>query len=149
MGKNIFHMKINNNISSKLVKDCLIDKEKIRALDKKSILKDAIDSMEKLKIGISVILDDNSKPLGVITDGDLRRLILKEQKPMAALLSEDSINHMNKNFKVINDDTTLLEAVNIMNKNRIWDLPIVNQKNEFQGILHLHLILEFILKNID
>ena len=149
MGKNIFHMKISNNISSKLVKDCLIDKEKIKSLDKKSILKDAIDSMEKLKIGISVILDGNFKILGVITDGDIRRLILKEQKPMAALLSEDLINHMNKNFKVINNEATLLEAVNIMNKNRIWDLPIVNQKNEFQGILHLHLILELILKNID
>lgn len=142
-------MILNNNISSKLVKDCLIDKEKINFLTTKSILKEAIDSMEKLKIGISVILGENLKILGVITDGDIRRLILKEQKPMAALLSGDLINHMNKNFKAINEETKLLEAINIMNKNRIWDLPIVNQKNEFQGILHLHSILELILKDIN
>ena len=137
------------NNSSKLVKDCLIDKEKINFLTKKSILKEAIDSMEKLKIGISVILDENLKILGVITDGDIRRLILREQKPMAALLSGDLINHVNKNFKAINEDTKLLEAINIMNKNRIWDLPIVNKKNEFQGILHLHSILELILKDMN
>ena len=147
MGKNIFRMILNN--SSKLVKDCLIDKEKINFLTKKSILKEAIDSMEKLKIGISVILDENLKILGVITDGDIRRLILREQKPMAALLSGDLINHVNKNFKAINEDTKLLEAINIMNKNRIWDLPIVNKKNEFQGILHLHSILELILKDMN
>ena len=54
--------------------------------------------MDEYKLGIICIIDDNFKLLGVITDGDLRRAILKSQKPFSAILVDDVIDYSVKNL---------------------------------------------------
>ena len=76
--------------------------------------------------------------MGVITDGDIRRKILNIQKPFSALLNDDLILHINKKPKKVKLRSTLSNALGIMRRNLIWDLPVVDKNNILQGMLHLH-----------
>ena len=52
--------------------------------------------MEKFNLGMVNILDENGVLRGIMTDGDIRRLLLNVQKPISALLSEDVKKYSNK-----------------------------------------------------
>ena len=59
----------------------MIDINSSPVVKSQQILKEAINQMETHKIGIVNVIDENFKLIGVITDGDLRRTLLKEQNP--------------------------------------------------------------------
>ena len=84
------------NLNNLIVKDCMIDINSSPVVKSQQILKEAINQMETHKIGIVNVIDENFKLIGVITDGDLRRTLLREQKPLAALLIEDVDKYIKK-----------------------------------------------------
>ncbi len=130
------------------IEDFIIKLDQIPIINEDSMLKEALDEMEKFKLGIVLIIDTDNTLKGVITDGDIRRLILKEQKPMSAFLSEDISKHANFSPKTININDNLLNTLNFMNKNRIWDLPVIDESKRLVGLVHLHLALEKIIENL-
>ncbi len=136
-------MSNNRKIS---IKKILIPNSKIPILNERSILKEALELMSKYKFGVSFCTSKNGKLLGVITDGDVRRKILNIQKPFSALLTDDVKLHMNRKPKKIFVNSSLNIALQIMRKNRVWDLPVVDKNNKLQGMLHLHPIVHFLLK---
>ena len=48
--------------------------------------------------------------------------------------------------KTINVNDNLLNTLNFMNKNRIWDLPVIDEGKRLVGLVHLHLALKKLLK---
>ena len=94
--------------------------------------------MDEYKLGIVSIVDNNFKLLGVITDGDLRRAILRSQKPLSAILVDDVIDYSVQNPLIISGDDLLIESIKLMNKKQIWDLPVLNVNKKLIGLLHLH-----------
>ena len=102
--------------------------------------------MSKHKIGVCFCIKQNGKLSGILTDGDIRRKVLNVQKPFSALLNDDLTIHINKKPKKINVNKNLATALKIMNKNSIWDLPVVDKKNNLIGVCHLHKIIKFFLK---
>ena len=104
--------------------------------------------MSKYKFGVCFCVKKDGKLSGILTDGDIRRKILKIQKPFSALLSDDLSNHINKKPKKIKSNEKLLSAIKIMEKNKIWDLPVVDKNQKLIGMLHLHPILKFFQKKI-
>jgi CBS domain-containing protein len=127
------------------IKNLIIPKSKIPILGEKSILKEALESMLKLKYGVCFCVKDNGKLVGILTDGDIRRKILNIQKPFSALLGDDLVMHINKKPKKIFLDNNINQALNLMKNNLIWDLPVVNKNNILQGMLHLHPIVKFFI----
>ena len=87
----------------------------------------------------------NGKLSGMLTDGDIRRKILNVQKPFSALLSDDLALHINRKPIKILLNGSLQNALKIMKKNLIWDLPVVDKNNKLQGMLHLHPVVKFFL----
>ena len=63
------------------VKDIMIEIGSFPIIDKKTILKEALTEMGDANLGLVCIIDQNKELLGLITDGDLRRKLLKVQKP--------------------------------------------------------------------
>ena len=92
------------------------------------------------------VLKKNGTLIGVLTDGDIRRKLLNIQKPFSALLTDDLIYHINKKPKKVRISQNLVPALRIMEKNKIWDLAVVNNKNILVGMLHLHPIIKFLKK---
>ena len=105
---------------------------------------DAISLMNFHKIGTVCITNKNLNLTGIFTDGDLRRIFLKIQKPLSAILFDDITNYMNKKpqFFLINNKLTKEEVVIYMKKNKIWDVPIIDQNDKLYGIIHLHNLID-------
>ena len=121
-----------------MVGDVMIGLNDAPKIAKQTLLKEALEIMDEKKLGIVCIVDDDSQLEGIITDGDIRRMLIKVQKPMAALMSDDVIDHAIINPTTVNMDTDLVEAVSIMGNKQIWDLPVVDDNNILKGLLHLH-----------
>lgn len=121
------------------------DSDRIIILKVTDLFRDAIVKMSKKRLGFACIVDDQDKLIGVFTDGDLRRVLLAEHKPLAALFVEDIGNHMTENPKRVTSDTELSEAVAFMESADIYDLPVVDEQNRIVGLLHMHTALKYLL----
>ena len=110
-----------------------------------SFLKEAIDLMDKFRLGIICVIDEKKQIDGIITDGDLRRNLSSVQRPLPSYFMDNVLKHCSKPPLKILEDENIEEALNIIEKNEIWDLPVVNKKDEIVGLLHLHNIIRKIL----
>ena len=121
-----------------LVRDVMLENDKFPVVDSKELMKETLDSMNYFGIGIACIVNKQMKMLGVLTDGDLRRTLLRSQKPLSSLFVDDVLDHAALEFKSIGDKNTLIEGVKFMEKHKIWDLPVVDKEGTLLGLLHLH-----------
>ena len=98
-----------------------------------SRLKDVIVEMTQKRLGITAVTDKNNGLLGVITDGDLRRMLEKGgdyEKLMATSI-------MSPNPKTIEASSLAVGALDVMRKNNITQLLVVDN-NTYVGVIHLH-----------
>lgn len=120
------------------IKDVMISIEKFPVVRETLFFKEALDVMSEKKLGIACIVDQNNLLKGILTDGDIRRKLLKVQKPLSALFIDDCIDHAIINPLVTLSDGSLKEAINMMEVHQVWDLPVVDDQGKLIGLLHLH-----------
>ena len=114
------------------VGDLSINNEK-PAVNTESLLKDVIIEITKRRLGVTVVLDNTEKIIGIITDGDLRRMLEKD------LYHKDvkAKDIMTLNPKTIDKKSLAVNALDIMRNKNITQL-IVTENNNYSGIIHLH-----------
>ena len=139
-------MTMSNKENSITVSNLMLKLNQFPIINEKTILKEALDLMDKSKLGVVCITDEEQNLNGLITDGDLRRKLLSIQKPFSALLIDNVIDHATKNPKTILKDTNIEDAVLLMENNQIWDLPVIDEQNKLVGLLHLHNAIKYFLK---
>ena len=128
------------------VKDVLLPLDRFPVVGKTIMLKEALDVMNNLRLGIACIVDNENKLLGILTDGDIRRKLIKVQKPLSAFFVDDALDHAIHSPITSKPDDTLEEAVEIMEAKKIWDLPVVDDQGILIGMLHLHPVVEALLQ---
>jgi arabinose-5-phosphate isomerase len=96
----------------------------------------AIVEISSKRLGATAVLK-NGKLAGVITDGDLRRMI-QSGKPFDKLKAVDV---MTKNPRTVSPETLVAIALDIMRSHNITQLPVVKD-DEYLGVIHLHDILK-------
>jgi CBS domain-containing protein len=131
-----------------LVKDVMMSLDTFPVILENVIFKEALEEMNSKKLGIACIVNQDYDLKGIITDGDIRRKLLKIQKPLSSFFVDDCIDHAIVSPIVVNADFSLETAVEIMRNNQIWDLPVVDYSNKLVGLLHLHPVVEALLKKI-
>jgi len=131
-----------------LVKDVMIGLDKVPIVLPDTFLKKVLEDMSVNRLGIACIVDDSKKLLGIITDGDIRRKLITVQKPFSAFFVDDAIDHAIKNPAICSPIDFLSDAVQIMKKLQVWDLPVVDEHGTLTGLLHLHPVVEVLLKTI-
>jgi CBS domain-containing protein len=109
------------------------------------ILKEALEEMGRSRLGIVCIVDDDRKLLGILTDGDIRRKLLKVQKPFSAFFVDDALDHAIKTPITTRPSVTLRDAVSVMGTRQVWDLPVVDDRGALVGLLHLHPAVQALL----
>ena len=109
------------------------------------ILKETLEEMNKFNLGVACLVNKKNNLKGIITDGDIRRKLLKDQKPFSAFFVDDSIKHAVKKPKSSSPNKNIKETLKMMNKNEIWDLPIVKNK-KLVGLVHLHPAMRKLIK---
>jgi arabinose-5-phosphate isomerase len=116
------------------VRHAMITGDKIpRALTKTSA-RQAIAEINRLNVGFVLITDNKSNLLGILTDGDVRRMVSKGLSFEG--LTVDEI--MTANPKTIDEKASLAETVEFMQKKEITSLAVVNEKKKLKGYVHLH-----------
>ncbi len=128
------------------VKEVMINLEKTPIVFDDSIFKEVLEEMEKHKLGVVCIISKNYELKAIMTDGDIRRVILNVQKPLAAILNDDAVNYASKNPIVVTKNSLLIDVIKMMGEKKIWDVPILNKKNQLIGLLHLHPAIQKLLK---
>ena len=136
---------MSTQIENLTVKEVMLSCDKFPVVNQKELLRETIIEMCNFGLGIACIVNTDYELKGVFTDGDIRRLILKVQKPIAALYVDDVIDYSTKEYISIMPETSLKNAVLIMEKLNIWDLPVVNEQKYLKGLLHLHPALKKLL----
>jgi len=96
-------------------------------------IQEVIIEITSRRLGATAVVDSKDQVLGIITDGDLRRM-LKQHKDFSNLCAKDI---MTKNPKCISADELAINGLNLMKSNSITQLIVVQQKN-YVGIVHLH-----------
>ncbi len=118
------------------VADVYTDNEK-PFVKPESTLKEVIVEITKKRLGVAAVVDNDKKLQGIITDGDLRRMLEKN-------ISMDTITAadiMTQKPKTIVADELAITALDMMRKNQITQLVVVNE-NYYLGIIHIHDLLK-------
>jgi arabinose-5-phosphate isomerase len=89
-------------------------------------------------LGACCVVDTNGNVEGIITDGDIRRLIQKGGDIYGIPASEI----MTKSAKSINENSLAVHALNLMKENSITQLLVVDNNDSYMGIVHIHDIIK-------
>lgn len=101
-----------------------------------SSIKNVIVEISEKRLGVAAVLE-NDKVVGIITDGDIRRMLNKTET-ITGLTAKDI---MTVNPKTIKSSDMVADALNILEDFSITQLVVVDD-NEYKGVIHLHDILK-------
>ena len=99
-------------------------------------LKKVIFEISSKRLGATAVVDEKNTLVGIITDGDLRRM-LEKNVSIEKILAGDI---MSPNPKTIDKNILAVKAFKLMEDNKITQL-IVTDRKKFSGLIHLHDIL--------
>lgn len=122
------------------VRDLIAKHEKpaVKATDS---IKDVIIEISNKRLGVTAVTDDNNKIIGIITDGDLRRM-LAETTDINSLKASDI---MSASPKTLTSDAMAVEAKELLEENNISQV-LIQDDDQYKGVVHIHdLIKEGIL----
>ncbi len=114
------------------VSDLVVHNQK-PSVKQTAAVKDVIVEITKNRLGAAAVVTDNNTIIGVITDGDLRRML--EKNDAVNVLQAKDI--MSKDPKSISSDALAAEALEIMRNKNISQL-LVTENDRYAGIIHLH-----------
>jgi arabinose-5-phosphate isomerase len=97
-------------------------------------MKDVIYEMSRKGLGVATVQDGDGRLLGVITDGDLRRLMERDAAPLAHSASEV----MHQGGVCISADALASAALRLLEERRITSLMVCSADGRLEGVLHLH-----------
>jgi arabinose-5-phosphate isomerase len=117
------------------VKDMLDTTHAPRVSPDASVKKVIMEISEK-RLGVTAVIENNVV-IGIITDGDIRRM-LSNRDTFADLTARDI---MTQHPKHISSNLLVSEALNVLENNAITQLVVIDNQ-EYKGILHLHDILK-------
>jgi len=114
----------------------------IPMVDEESTMKDVICVITSKKLGMTTVVDQDKRLTGIITDGDLRRLLEKETGKGTDILKLRAKEVMTRNPKVLHKGALAVSAVQIMETHSITSLVILDNDRTVSGIIHLHDLLK-------
>ena len=114
----------------------LIDKNELPQVQPTTPIKDVIIEISKKRLGTTAVIENN-KIVGIITDGDLRRM-LKDNTDISKLTACDI---MSKSPKTIQVDAMAIKALETMESNNITQILVVDDL-KYVGVVHLHDLLK-------
>jgi arabinose-5-phosphate isomerase len=96
---------------------------------------DVIEEMTAKRVGMTCVVDAERRLAGIITDGDLRRLLRKHR---AAVLGMTAGDGMTRDPITVEKNMLATEALNLMEAKRITSLVIKSKDGRVEGVIHLH-----------
>lgn len=120
------------------VEDLMVKDEEIPVVKINSNLKDLIYEISSKRLGCSCVVN-KTKIAGIITDGDIRRLLGKNFEGLKNTVAKDI---MNNSPKIISKDMLAITALELMEKNKIMQLIVGDKRKRPIGVIHMHRLVE-------
>lgn len=119
------------------VGDAMITGKKIPRVFAGSSAQKAIEEINRKNVGFVLVTDRKNILLGILTDGDVRRLVGKGMS-----FKEKTVDEiMTANPRTIDENILLAQAMEMMQKREITSFAVVDEKKKLKGYVHLHDIL--------
>lgn len=120
------------------VEDLMISGDKLPIINHNDKFQDAIAEITDKKLGMAIVLNENGKTVGILTDGDIRRTLTKYQDISGLLVK----NVMTVNPKIIEKNELAAKALQIMEKHAITSIVVNHEDGHPEGIVHIHHLLK-------
>ncbi len=114
----------------------LVDKKRCPCVSPKESIKNTILNISANRLGATVVMNEDDTIAGIITDGDVRRM-LEKGVDIDSLVAGDI---MSAHPKIIESSELAVMAFNIMEKNKITSV-VVSEKGKYIGLVHIHDII--------
>jgi arabinose-5-phosphate isomerase len=119
------------------IKEVMLKGDKIPLVLKDQTIEEAIFEIDRKRLGASLVVDDGLILQGIVTDGDIRRSLLRLGDIMG--LKVERI--MSTSPRMVDEEKKVAEAVALMEHNTITVLAVVDRVKRVKGIIHLHGLL--------
>jgi arabinose-5-phosphate isomerase len=119
------------------VKEVMFTGESVPVVKTGTSVHDAIVEIDSKNIGVTVVVDEEMRVAGILTDGDLRRALMRQENIYSLVVDEI----MTPSPRSIDENISAAEALGIMELYQITHLVIIDHEKRLKGILHLHDIL--------
>ena len=103
-----------------------------------SDFREIVYEVSSKRLGMTVVFDEENRPVGIITDGDIRRAI----QNFDDIRKIEAQDFMTRNFKRIRPDVMVSDALELMDLHKITTLAVMDG-DEIVGILSIHHIFDF------
>ncbi len=120
------------------VQDLMHVGEQLPRVSQEALMSDAVAEISRKKLGMTAVVDGDGKLTGVITDGDLRRVLQKG----VDLLQRRVKECMTPNPKTISKEALAARALELMERHAITSLLVPDAEGRPEGVLHLHDLLK-------
>lgn len=120
------------------VEDLML-KENLPTADENMLFTDLIKLISEHKLGMAIIIDNSGRLSGILTDGDIRRVVVKYSSDITNLRAKDV---MTVNPKTVAQQDFAASALHLMEKYSITALAVVDDDNKPLGIVHIHDLLK-------
>lgn len=111
----------------------IISKNEKPSVKRDASIKDVIIEISNKRLGVTAVVDSNNKIIGIITDGDLRRM-LAETLDFNSLKASDI---MSASPKTLTSEAMAVEAKELLEENNISQV-LIEDNNQFSGVVHIH-----------
>ena len=137
-----FHPGGNLAHKLKTASELMLTKNKIPFVNEIILIKDALNTLNKKKLGFIIVTDNQGFSSGIFTDGDLKRSL---QKKKYSESSKIKIIMKKKPYSV-EESTLLTDILKKMNQKKITSICVYNKKNKKKtiGVIHIHQIIKFL-----
>ncbi|MCL5975728.1 MAG: KpsF/GutQ family sugar-phosphate isomerase [Gammaproteobacteria bacterium] len=119
------------------VSDIMHNGTAIPQVNEQALLREALIEMSNKSLGMTAVVDNEGKLVGIFTDGDLRRVLAQEVNILTAPLKD----HMTRHCKTGQAEMLAAEALQMMQQYKINGLLITDKHNNLTGALNMHDLL--------
>jgi arabinose-5-phosphate isomerase len=124
--------------AGKSVADLMRVGEEVAAVGTEHPLREALFAVTRARAGAAAVLDVEQRLAGIITDGDIRRALLADDRALQKQAGEV----MTRDPKIARPDEPAVEALRLMREYKIGDMPVVDEERRLQGMLNLKDMLD-------
>ncbi len=120
-----------------LMVDDIYPNNELPIVNESATIKDVIIEISSKRLGVTAVVDNNNILQGIITDGDLRRMLAKNVE----INTVTAVDIMTKNALTVPKGTYAIKVLNLMQEKNITQI-VVEEKGEVLGFVHLHDLLK-------
>ncbi len=120
------------NVSDLMIRD------ELPVIKRETLMRDVLKTMVSSNFGAVFITGSKGHLRGIITDGDIKRLLEKDEN----FMHKKAVDVMRGKPKFVFEDTLAREALILMENNRITILPVLSVNKKVAGFIHIHDIVK-------